>query len=310
MTTDDLIKYIDNPDSLDGSTINEITLLADKYPYFQTAQLLRVKNIHNLAPAGIKPVLNFTAAYVTDRKILYYLLHPFKQKPDTKQDTPTTQETNNSNDLQTNRSYNKDIKDSMAENISDTLNNQVNSDFDLSEKELEFSTSINIKKEYGKDVELTEYVVRITEEGPELMELLDDENTTTSDNLTTKSDTKTDEDLLLMINKGVALNTSDLSNNKLSNSQSKNNQLIDNFISSNPRITPLQTDGPNEDISENSIIENDRYLTDTLAKIYMKQGNYGKAIFAYEKLSLKFPEKSTYFAGQIAEIKKLIDKSK
>ena len=57
-------------------------------------------------------------------------------------------------------------------------------------------------------------------------------------------------------------------------------------------------------------MESDHLITDTLANIYLKQGNYAKAIFAYEKLSLKYPEKSTYFAGQISEIKRLIEKNK
>jgi hypothetical protein len=85
-------------------------------------------------------------------------------------------------------------------------------------------------------------------------------------------------------------------------------ELIEKFIESNPRIMPITDGRPNIDISEDSVKEHDGIFTDTLAKIYIKQGYYSKAIFAYEKLILKYPEKSDYFASQIEEIKKLTNK--
>jgi hypothetical protein len=85
--------------------------------------------------------------------------------------------------------------------------------------------------------------------------------------------------------------------------------LIDRFIQTNPRISPATLRDENPDISADSVKEHESFFTDTLAQIYVKQGNYAKAILAYEKLSLKYPEKSSYFAGQILEIKKLINKS-
>ncbi len=47
------------------------------------------------------------------------------------------------------------------------------------------------------------------------------------------------------------------------------------------------------------------FMTETLAKIYIKQGHYDKAIESYRKLSLKYPKKNSYFASQIENIKKI-----
>ena len=57
--------------------------------------------------------------------------------------------------------------------------------------------------------------------------------------------------------------------------------------------------------AKNSLIENDKLITPTLAKVYMQQEHYDKAISAYEKLILKIPKKSSFFANQIKLIKKL-----
>jgi hypothetical protein len=46
-------------------------------------------------------------------------------------------------------------------------------------------------------------------------------------------------------------------------------------------------------------------MTETLAKVYLEQKKYNKAIQAYEILILKYPEKSSFFADQINEIKNL-----
>jgi hypothetical protein len=87
-------------------------------------------------------------------------------------------------------------------------------------------------------------------------------------------------------------------------------ELIDKFIQANPRIEPRRekSDTPPVDISTPSIEENRNFVTETLAKIYVRQGYYSRAIDIYEKLSLKFPEKSSYFATQIEKIKELIKK--
>jgi hypothetical protein len=322
----ELVNYIKKPQTLNESSIIDITLLAEKYPYFQTVQLLRVKNLHLIAPDHIKQALNYTAAFVTDRKILYYLLHPIIQEQDitvTPEETAPELETN----VQQQKKHEKEVKDTIQENISDTLLSQKDYLNTNDTEEIEFSTSINIKKEYGEGIELDEFVVRINKEDADFLELLDEEQEaheilpqeearetvihTEPDKTIPPEREQKEEDILVLINKGIVPENIKQEPLNLSESQKKKNALIDSFIQSKPKIKPKKnTPEENYDISSSSVEENEHFITDTLAIIYLNQGHYAKAIFAYEKLSLKYPEKSAYFADQIAEIKKRIEKNK
>jgi hypothetical protein len=89
--------------------------------------------------------------------------------------------------------------------------------------------------------------------------------------------------------------------------------LIDKFIRNDPRITPSKAEfySPTN-IAKLSIVDQEEFVSETLAKIYEKQGYFDKAIKVYQKLSLKFPEKNSYFASLIekTEIQKAIEKQK
>lgn len=81
-------------------------------------------------------------------------------------------------------------------------------------------------------------------------------------------------------------------------------ELIDKFLKEDPRIK-VDKDLPEEqeDLSSRSTSEDPQIATETLANVYLKQGNKEKALDIYEKLCLKFPQKSSYFAKKIIEIK-------
>lgn len=87
--------------------------------------------------------------------------------------------------------------------------------------------------------------------------------------------------------------------------------LIDQFMNSGSgKLTPDKADlAPKGNLAESSVQENSAILTETLAKIYIKQHKYDKAIAIFESLSLKFPEKSAYFAARIKELEILIKSS-
>jgi hypothetical protein len=92
--------------------------------------------------------------------------------------------------------------------------------------------------------------------------------------------------------------------------QLKANELIDTFIKNEPQIKPKKEFFSPQNIAKLNLIEDENFVTETLAKIYMKQGHYHKAIKAYEHLSLKFPKKNTYFAALILEAKEKINQQK
>lgn len=81
--------------------------------------------------------------------------------------------------------------------------------------------------------------------------------------------------------------------------------LVDKFIQEQPRIQQNKAGFFNPiNMAKKSVQDSDEFITETLAKIYVKQGNISKGIRAYQKLSLKFPEKNVYFASLIEELKR------
>jgi hypothetical protein len=83
-------------------------------------------------------------------------------------------------------------------------------------------------------------------------------------------------------------------------------ELIDKFILENPSISRPKAEFYNPiSVAQNSIIDQENIVSETLGKIYEKQGYIEKAISIYEKLCLKYPEKSRYFAAQIERLKKI-----
>jgi len=90
-------------------------------------------------------------------------------------------------------------------------------------------------------------------------------------------------------------------------------ELIDKFIKNDPKISPAKADfySPTN-IAKLSLVDKEEFVSETLAKIYEKQGYFDKAISVYRKLSLKFPEKSSYFASLVekTELQKAIEKQK
>jgi hypothetical protein len=87
--------------------------------------------------------------------------------------------------------------------------------------------------------------------------------------------------------------------------------LIDKFIKEEPKIARPKAEFYSPvNMAKQSVADDITFVSETLAKIYVLQGNYTKAIQAYENLRLKYPEKRLYFASQIKNLRKLINQQK
>lgn len=123
-------------------------------------------------------------------------------------------------------------------------------------------------------------------------------------------------------NNGVPLSETSLTNNKLGKPELEEpkitttteepkkehkRQIIDKIIDLNPGAIKLNKETKffaADHKAKESLLENEDLVTETLAKIYALQGNNSKAIRAYQILSLKYPNKSAYFASQIENLRK------
>ena len=93
--------------------------------------------------------------------------------------------------------------------------------------------------------------------------------------------------------------------------QLRGQDLIDSFINSDKgRIVLNEEPEYTPEVAETSEDPNgtpeEGYFTETLARIYIKQGRYSKALEIIRQLSLQYPKKNAYFADQMRFLEKLI----
>ncbi len=291
MHTKALIENMIHSKGLNADTIGKLEDIIKEYPYFQSARLMLLKNRFVNGDKSWQKEAESVSAYVPDRKILYSLLYPMVATEDETpaQDTETAalsdagSEHGISGPEEQQQPVETTKQPTLRDNISNLLSLQMEELelVDPDEAELVPEIAIDISKTYGS-----------TPEDPDIFQLETESQVETAPPGQTNGKSGSEPQ--------QPVQSPDISAN--------NDELIDKFIVSNPRIEPLKYNKPPVDISEDSVKEHDGIFTDTLAKIYVKQGYYSKAIFAYEKLILKYPEKSDYFAAQIEAIKKLTNK--
>ncbi len=281
MNADLFISYLNNPKSLDKNSSNELAGLIQQYPYFQTAHLLYLKSLHLQKSVQYPDQLKIAASYVNDRKKLYQLV---------------MQE-----DLQ------KQIKNIEAQSEEDNKITDISPlEEQILQEAINATIQIEVKKEPNEEPNeegLKEKPpVNLVKDAKPAPERREDVSTPRSFNQWLKS-----------------FNHDSLPLGKQETEDpSIQNDLIHEFIRKRPRIG----DGPAETsrgdtqpffspiaTAKLGLIDDESFVTETLAKIYEAQGYHLKAKTAYEMLSLKYPEKKTTFVTRIKSLKSLLQET-
>lgn len=297
--------------------INEIQTVAlekvlDEFPFFQSARALRLKGLYNQNSYKYNFALKIAAAHTTDRSVLF--------------------------DFITSESFTAIQKKTYEKKIEELLNITV-VDSQIIEKEepqviktnpLEHSILTSIKEananttqnkslfidnlEIDKTVEQS-ILDSIKEATPTKIE---EATTEAEKNLEigkpldfSKSETHSFHQWLQISRIQPIIRENPQENNSMAKepepiideSKKKKAELIDKFIETSPKIPPIKPGvvfTPNIDLNKE---DNSYLMTETLAKVYLEQKKYQKAIQAYEILILKYPEKSSFFADRIKDIK-------
>ena len=243
MKVENFLTYLDanSSKSIDEETLQEFSTVLEEYPYFQTIQLLYLKNLEVLSSQEYTEQLSKTALICSDRKQLFYWIksprfQSFFPKKETFNPSQRTEK--------------------LLGSFLDNLHTDAH-------KELISETPDNIS------MISTDYMEYLEKAGDKAISTEQTEQQT----------------------------------------QLKHNEIIDSFLekASAGEISISLPEIENEDEDNSADLDaNSGFLTETLARIYIKQKKYEQAFEIIKRLNLNFPKKSVYFADQIRFLEHVI----
>jgi hypothetical protein len=289
------IRLLTNPQAISKENLSQLATVIEKYPYFQSARALQLKGLKNENSFLYNDALKVTATYTTDRDILfdYITSERFVQN-----EIAQVIQQHDASVLEI-----EVITESVSEAISVELEKQM-------KVELKKADAIFNPELFQRKLESIKEIVPLPEPEPE-PEIEIEKIESSKEKLEidkplpfTKDDTHSFSEWLKLTSATPIQR--DEESEKVS-SQEKKFQLIEKFIQQRPKMKPVEITSANKDLAEPFTQSSDTLMTETLAKVYVQQKNYNKAIQAYKILILKYPEKSGFFADQIRAIKNLIN---
>ncbi len=307
MNSSTLHSILENPSSA-GKHERELSSTLKDYPWFSAAHILLAKGMHQNASVHYDDQLHLSAVYAGERKVLFDLIMKaidedpieISSSPEEKQSiAPETQ----SKQVQSEKitPIDEQVESVEPESIEKKDELFVKEDIDDLEKEIIVgAVSSSIEKEVEEDS--SELRSELSENTTPLIHKIREEEEEDSYSEYTS--------WLLNRSKQIEFIEAQETTNKSSDPivEEKTEALgekdiLDRFIKNNPHISRGKIDDFTTDRGfKESFKEDESLITETMAQIYAQQGKILKAKKAYKLLSLKYPEKSIYFAGRIKNL--------
>jgi len=290
MNVSDFILILQNSNTiLSPKQTRELEDIIEEYPYFQAARALHLKGLKNLDSYKYNSALKVTAAYTADRDVLfdYITSKEFIQNNIANAIAGRGSKLEDQEAVSEEIEPNPDTVSMLTESNEPALPQNINDAEQILNPELfksvapqkEKKEGTEPEKDTGTDLQLGKPLTFTKKEKHSFTEWLQ---------LT--SNTEETEEVQADVMEELE--------------RKKKFELLDKFIENNPKIVPKETN-PKVNIKESTRIDKNELMTETLAKVYLEQKKYKKAIQAFKILSLKYPEKSGFFADQIQAVKKL-----
>jgi hypothetical protein len=290
LNTKDFTYLLNKPYSVTGRQTTELEQILMDFPYLQSARAIHLKGLYNQDSFRYNTELKKTAAHTTDRSVLFDFItsEHFQSvqkgyleeiEKAVSQISVTDVEVIQPSANKLEESIKQTIKEAGQENEGDTVQPIPDTVIEMTEpatgSEQEPST-MEVKLELGKPLEFEKSEKHSFQEWLQLSKLapIDRENERAPEQITEPEDPK-----------------------------AKKLELIDKFIETNPKIVGDKNTPPPPPKTDRSSQDTSYLMTETLARVYLEQKKYSRAIQAYEILILKYPEKSVFFADRISDIK-------
>ncbi|MDP6909256.1 MAG: hypothetical protein QF371_07115 [Flavobacteriales bacterium] len=262
MTQDQFYTWMENPSTMNADSVRALRDITERYPYFQAAQMMLAKNLKQENHIDQLNQLHLAAVCVPDRKVFYDYMHDKKRK---ELISPV-----------------KPLVDKEQESKPEVV--EVKTTHLLPDELIPEPIIYQLEKAELPDIPIQEEKDAATKSEPEELSF--------SEWLAYMRDGKAEQNQ----HQPKVPKTKQVGKSKV--------ELIDQFLSDEPRkeIKKRAEFFNPQKAASKSMEEDFTVVSETLAKIYEKQQKYELAIQAYQALSLKYPEKSTYFAARLKEL--------